>query len=58
MRTEREQKTFVDWIYLNYAWADEMPYAHYGRKNRDFLRQVSEKYDPAGGFSEFAEDRL
>lgn len=41
---------FVDWTYLNYAWADEKPYSHYGQANLELLRAVSHKYDPNGVF--------
>lgn len=42
--------TYVDWIYLNYAWEDEQPYPHYGTENRELLASVSRQYDPSGVF--------
>ena len=47
---QKKQNTFVDWIYLNYAWEDEAPYTHYGKANLQLLHSVSKKYDPKGMF--------
>lgn len=47
---QRQQNTFLNWIYLNYAWEDEAPFKHYGQKNTKLLRDVSLKYDPRGVF--------
>lgn len=47
---QREQNTFLNWIYLNYAWEDEAPFKHYGQKNIKLLHDVSRKYDPRGVF--------
>lgn len=47
---QKEMGTYLDWIYLNYAWEDEQPYPHYGEENLRLLRDVSSKYDPRGVF--------
>jgi hypothetical protein len=47
---QKDQDTFVDWIYLNYAWGNEKPYTHYGAANLELLHDVSSKYDPSGVF--------
>ncbi|KAL4877159.1 hypothetical protein BJY04DRAFT_230844 [Aspergillus karnatakaensis] len=40
------------YVYLNYAAANQNPLRSYGEENLEFLRTVSEKYDPLGVFQE------
>ncbi|KAL3961098.1 hypothetical protein ACCO45_006215 [Purpureocillium lilacinum] len=47
---QRKQGTFIDWVYLNYAWGDEQPIKYYGAENLGLLHRVSRKYDPLGVF--------
>ncbi|KAJ6441455.1 MFS monocarboxylate transporter [Purpureocillium lavendulum] len=47
---QKKQQTYIDWVYLNYAWADEKPLSYYGTENLELLRRVSRKYDPTGLF--------
>ena len=37
---------FRDWQYLNYAYADQDPIGSYGEDNIEYLKSISEKYDP------------
>lgn len=47
---QRSLGTYVPWIYLNYAWAHEEPYPHYGAENTALLADVSAAYDPDSVF--------
>jgi hypothetical protein len=40
----------IPWQYLNYVDQTQNPLQSYGRKNVDFLRKVSAKYDPSQFF--------
>ncbi|EPS41689.1 hypothetical protein H072_4401 [Dactylellina haptotyla CBS 200.50] len=41
----------IDWIYLNAAAPDQLPYQSYGKGNFERLRRVRDRYDPKGVFS-------
>ncbi|KAI9699452.1 MAG: hypothetical protein M1836_003063 [Candelina mexicana] len=41
---------FNEYIYLNYAAADQVPYDGYGAANKARLQSISKKYDPNGVF--------
>lgn len=40
----------MDFVYMNYADADQDPIATYGAQNVQLLRDVAAKYDPEGVF--------
>ncbi|KAH7312505.1 hypothetical protein B0I35DRAFT_513840 [Stachybotrys elegans] len=40
----------VDFIYLNYAGAEQDPLGSYGAEQVEFMRDVAARYDPAGVF--------
>ncbi|KAF7190388.1 FAD-dependent monooxygenase CTB5 [Pseudocercospora fuligena] len=46
----QERGTADPYIYLNYAASGQDVFGGYGEANRDFLREVSKKYDPDGFF--------
>ncbi|KAL4966135.1 FAD-binding oxidoreductase [Aspergillus stella-maris] len=39
-----------EYVYLNYAGAEQDPLRGYGKENLDFLRGVAQEYDPQGVF--------
>lgn len=41
---------YVDWEYLNYAYADQDPFPKFGPENVALLKAASEKYDPSAVF--------
>lgn len=45
-----ERRKDNDWVYLNYANADQDPLGSYGAKNVEKMKRASKKYDPDGVF--------
>jgi hypothetical protein len=43
-----KEETMLDFIYLNYAESMQDPLGSYGEDNVAFLKNVAQKYDPAG----------
>lgn len=55
MKTQLEEYAasigaLVPWQYVNYADPSQNPLKSYGKKNIEFLKEVSKKYDPTGVF--------
>ncbi|KAI1382908.1 uncharacterized protein F4822DRAFT_440683 [Hypoxylon trugodes] len=46
----KENKTALEFVYLNYAADFQDPSASYGPRNKQMLQEVSKKYDPDGLF--------
>jgi FAD/FMN-containing dehydrogenase len=46
----RSTGAYNEYIYLNYAGRTQDPLRGYGLENLEFLRRVSEKFDPDGVF--------
>ncbi|KAF8246112.1 hypothetical protein K440DRAFT_632588 [Wilcoxina mikolae CBS 423.85] len=39
---------WAEWMYMNYAWAEQDPIGSYGGENVELLRKVAGSYDPDG----------
>lgn len=48
----RAEGQYQPFLYLNYALPGQDPIASYGKRNVQFLRHVSRKYDPNRVFQE------
>lgn len=52
----KENGTYIDFKYSNYASRDQDPLATYGSDNVDKLRSIAKEVDPQGVFQELQND--
>jgi len=51
-RVAKEMGLWHPYVYINYADVEQDVFAGYGEENRERLRQIQRKWDPAGVFGE------